>query len=111
MPRCSRSPPCIRGRMARRVAAATLVFLAVLAAFKIAFALAPSRGLLRADGLFPLWALWERGTAWGWFVPAALGVAVAVGAWAMGGIDRLRPPAFLGWSLAFAVAVWCSLAL
>jgi hypothetical protein len=82
--------------MVRRVVSATAAFLSVLAAVKIGFALTPSQGLLREDGLFPLWARWERGTAWGWFLPAfavAAGVLVAL---RRGGLDRIGAPTFLG---------------
>ena len=97
--------------MVRRVLFSLAVFLAVLAVVKIGFARVPSDGLLREDGLFPLWARWERGGAAVWFVPAlALGAAVAV-LWRRGTIDRLAAPAFLAGSIGLCAALFVSLAL
>jgi hypothetical protein len=97
--------------MFRLVVAATAVFLALLAAVKLAFALTPSQGLLREDGLFPLWALWERGTAWAWFVPP-LAIAVSVAAWVRrGGMDRAAVPVFLGSAMLVSALVGSSMAL
>ena len=97
--------------MVRRVLFPLAVFLAVLATVKIGFARVPSDGLLREDGLFPLWARWERGGAAAWFAPAlALGAAVAV-LWWRGTLDRLPAPAFLAGSIGLSAAVFVSLAL
>ena len=97
--------------MVRRVLFSLAVFLAVLAVVKVGFARVPSDGLLREDGLFPLWARWERGGAAGWFVPAlAIGGAVAV-LWRRGSIDRLPTPSFLAGSIGLCVVLFVSLAL
>jgi hypothetical protein len=97
--------------MIRRVFAATASFLAVLAAVKIAFALVPSQGFLRDDGLFPLWALWERGTAWVWFFPPfAIAVGVLLSAWRWG-LDRIGAPAFLAIGMFLTAGVETSMAL
>ncbi|HZN56177.1 MAG TPA: glycosyltransferase family 39 protein [Candidatus Polarisedimenticolaceae bacterium] len=97
--------------MVRRVLFPLAVFLAVLAVVKIGFARVPSEGLLREDGLFPLWARWERGGAARWFVPV-LAAAVGTGLlWRRGAIDRLPAPAFLTGAIALFAGVACALSL
>jgi hypothetical protein len=97
--------------MVRRVLAASAFFLAALAAVKIAFALNPSQGFLREDGLFPLWALWHRGNAWVWFLPPLGTVAAVAVVWWRGGLDRIGTPAFLASATLLSALTWSSLAL
>ena len=122
----------LRGREARRAGAArrgdglarsetlsavltvlrgTCGFLAVVFLLKIVPALAPPRGLLRDDFLFPLWALWRPATAWWWFAPAIV-FAGAMGAlWWRGIAARARDGTFLACGVVLACGLWTSLSL
>jgi hypothetical protein len=86
------------------------LFLAAVGAFKGLVARIPAEGLLRQDGLFPIWARWERATAWGWFAPPIfLGCLLAWPA-ARRGISTLPRSAFLAGAIAAAAVVFVSLA-
>lgn len=86
-------------------------FLAALFALKIWPAAVPPEGFLRDDFLFPLWALWERGSVWWrWFLPPVAAIGGLVVASRMGWLERAPAPLFLASVAAASCGVWLSLA-
>ena len=97
-------------RPALRILTAMGLFAAAVVAIKGLVARVPAEGLLRQDGLFPLWARWERASAWGWFLPPILACAVLAWPAARRRISTLRTGVFLAAAVVVAGAVFVSLA-
>ena len=97
-------------RAALRILAAMALFTAAVGVVKGFVARVPAEGLLRQDGLFPLWARWERATAWGWFLPPIVVFGLLAWAAARRLISTAPRGLFLAGAVVAAAAVFVSLA-
>jgi hypothetical protein len=90
--------------------AAMALFSTAVGVVKALVATIPAEGLLHQDGLFPIWARWERATAWGWFAPPVLLGALLAWPAARRKISTLPRSAFVVGAVAAAAVVFVSLA-
>src|SRR5882672_7493363 len=97
-------------RPSTRTVAAMALFAAAAGVLKGVVALVPAEGLFREDGLFPLWARWERATVWGWFAPPLAAAALLAIPGVRRRIAALPRGAFLAGSIAAATLMFVSLA-